>query len=343
MSATIIKTDGAVIRQQKNTILKNVNLEIKSGEFVYIIGKVGSGKSSLLKTLYAELPLDYGKAEVAGFQLNKIKKSHIPLLRRKCGIVFQDFKLLTDRSVYDNLEFVLKATGWTNKKAIRERIDNVLEKVEMPDKKDNMPHQLSGGEQQRIVLARALLNAPPIIFADEPTGNIDPETSYRLLELLKDICANGKTIVIATHQYDLIQKYPGRVLRCENGEIKEVPELSVKREEEEQVTSAIIESPVETVTTDIITDQSIQEEVVNEMISESGMIEPEEIPVTEEMEETIESIETEEVTETIEDETFSETPEPEKPENIEIEEIPKQEEKKKKEDSPTSFGFELIE
>lgn len=342
MSETIIKTDGAVIRQQKNTILKNVNLEIKSGEFVYIIGKVGSGKSSLLKTLYAELPLDYGKAEIAGFQLNKIKKSHIPLLRRKCGIVFQDFKLLTDRSVYDNLEFVLKATGWTNKKAIRERIDNVLEKVEMPDKKDKMPHQLSGGEQQRIVLARALLNAPPIIFADEPTGNIDPETSYRLLELLKDICANGKTIIIATHQYDLIQKYPGRVLRCENGEIKEVPELSIKREEEEQVTSAIIESPVEAVTTDIVTDQSIQGEVVNEMISESDMIKPEEIkPVIEEMEETIESIETEEVTEVIENEVLSQTPELEKLENIE--EVPKQEEKKKKEDSPTSFGFELIE
>lgn len=227
MSEIIIKTENAVIRQQKNTILKNVNLEIKSGEFIYIIGKVGSGKSSFLKTLYAELPLEYGKAEVAGFQLKKIRKSQIPLLRRKCGIVFQDFKLLTDRNVRANLEFVLKATGWNNKKAIRERIDLVLQKVEMSDKKEKMPHELSGGEQQRIVLARALLNAPPIIFADEPTGNIDPETSYRLIELLKDICDNGKTVIIATHQYDLIERYPGRVLRCEDGTLTEDPELSV--------------------------------------------------------------------------------------------------------------------
>ena len=148
--------------------------------------------------------MEYGNLEVAGFQLKKIKKSQIPLLRRKCGIVFQDFKLLTDRNVYANLEFVLKATGWKNKKAIEERIDTVLNKVEMPDKKFKMPHELSGGEQQRIVLARALLNAPPIILADEPTGNIDPETSYRLVELLKDLSESGKTILIATHQYDLI-------------------------------------------------------------------------------------------------------------------------------------------
>ena len=200
----IIKLENAVIRQQKNTILKDVSLEIKEGEFVYLIGKVGSGKTSLLKTLYAELPLAYGKGEVAGYQLSKIKKSQIAYLRRKCGIVFQDFKLLTDRNVYANLEFVLKATGWRDKKAIKERINEVLDKVELPDKRDKFPHQLSGGEQQRIVLARALLNAPPIILADEPTGNIDPETSYRLIELLKDICDSGKTVVIATHQYDLI-------------------------------------------------------------------------------------------------------------------------------------------
>lgn len=221
MPDPIIRMTGGVIRQQKNTILKNVNIEIKSGEFVYLIGKVGSGKSSFLKTLYAELPLEYGSAEVAGFQLKKIKKSHISLLRRKCGIVFQDFKLLTDRNVRQNLEFVLRATGWKNKKAIQERIETVLEKVGMADKVQKMPHQLSGGEQQRIVLARALLNAPPLILADEPTGNIDPETSYQLVELLKEICATGKTIIIATHQYDLIGKYPGRVFCCENGELLE--------------------------------------------------------------------------------------------------------------------------
>ena len=221
MAESIIKMTGGVIRQQKNTILKNVNIEIRSGEFVYLIGKVGSGKSSFLKTLYAELPLEYGSAEVAGFQLKKIKKSQIPLLRRKCGIVFQDFKLLIDRNVYENLEFVLRATGWKNKKAIKERIETVLEKVGMNDKQTKMPHQLSGGEQQRIVLARALLNAPPLILADEPTGNIDPETSYQLVELLKEICETRKTIIIATHQYDLIERYPGRVFCCENGSLFE--------------------------------------------------------------------------------------------------------------------------
>lgn len=221
MAESIIKMEGGVIRQQKNTILKNINLNIQSGEFVYLIGKVGSGKSSFLKTLYAELPLEYGNAEVAGFQLKRIKKSQIPLLRRKCGIVFQDFKLLIDRNVYENLAFVLKATGWKNKKAIQERIETVLTQVGMSDKQTKMPHQLSGGEQQRIVLARALLNAPPLILADEPTGNIDPETSYQLIELLKGICETGKTILIATHQYDLIEKFPGRVFCCENGSLYE--------------------------------------------------------------------------------------------------------------------------
>ena len=226
---TLIKLEGAVIRQQKHVILKNVNLDIKAGEFIYIVGRVGSGKTSLLKSLYAELPLAYGKGEVAGFKLNKLKSSQVALLRRKCGIVFQDFKLLTDRNVYANLEFVLKATGWKAKKAIRERIDEVLQKVEMADKKEQFPHQLSGGEQQRVVLARALLNAPPLLLADEPTGNIDPETSYRLVELLKDISDCGKTVLIATHQYDLIERFPGRVFRCEDGEVFEDSSFVVKR------------------------------------------------------------------------------------------------------------------
>ncbi len=221
MAETIIKMRDGVIRQQKNTILKDVNIEIQQGEFIYLIGKVGSGKSSFLKTLYAELPFEFGTAEVAGFQLKKIRKSHIPLLRRKCGIVFQDFKLLIDRNVYANLEFVLRATGWKNKKAIRERIETVLDKVDMKNKAGKMPHQLSGGEQQRIVLARALLNAPPLILADEPTGNIDPDTSYKLVELLREICDTGKTIIIATHQYDLIEKFPGRVFCCEEGRLYE--------------------------------------------------------------------------------------------------------------------------
>ncbi|MDR0982594.1 MAG: ATP-binding cassette domain-containing protein [Culturomica sp.] len=255
MDEVIIKADKAVIRQQNNTILKDVSLDIHAGEFVYIIGKVGSGKSSFLKTLYAELPLPYGTIEVAGFNLKKIKRSQIPLLRRKCGIVFQDFKLLTDRNVYANLEFVLKATGWKNKKSIKERIELVLNKVDMKDKRDKMPHELSGGEQQRIVLARALLNSPPLILADEPTGNIDPETSYKLIELLKDICNAGKTVIIATHQYDLIEKFPGRVFRCNEGNIKEDMELSVQRH---TLTPTAIES---------IESSNAEEEILPDVIS----------------------------------------------------------------------------
>ena len=277
MSDTIIKMTGGVIRQQKNTILKDVNVEIKSGEFIYLIGKVGSGKSSFLKTLYAELPLEYGTAEVAGFELKRIKKSQIPLLRRKCGIVFQDFKLLIDRDVYANLEFVLRATGWKNKKAIRERIETVLDKVGMNDKQHQMPHQLSGGEQQRIVLARALLNAPPIILADEPTGNIDPETSYRLVELLREICDTGKTIVIATHQYDLIEKYPGRVLCCSDGRLYEKCDPAMSRAIAEEATTEELNS-TKTETTDEANGQSVacpltsQPETVNEKITEEGTI-----------------------------------------------------------------------
>lgn len=297
MSDTIIKMTGGVIRQQKNTILKNVNIEIKSGEFIYLIGKVGSGKSSFLKTLYAELPLEYGTGEVAEFQLKKIKKSQIPLLRRKCGIVFQDFKLLIDRDVYANLEFVLRATGWINKKAIRERIETVLAKVEMIEKQNKMPHQLSGGEQQRIVLARALLNAPPIILADEPTGNIDPETSYRLIELLKEICDTGKTIIIATHQYDLIEKYPGRVLCCSDGELFEKCSLVTNQTNITEISTEI--------STENIDLPEITEEIpsIEEPSCISGMVEV----IDNETETTITAIEAEESVVTVENSPEEET------------------------------------
>ena len=200
----IIKLENAVIRQQKNTILKDVSLEIKEGEFVYLIGKVGSGKTSLLKTLYAELPLIYGKGEVAGYQLSNIKKSQIAYLRRKCGIVFQDFKLLTDRNVYANLEFVLKATGWRDKKAIKERINEVLDKVELPDKRDKFPHQLSGGEQQRVAIARALAVSPEAILCDEPTGALDKKTGKQIMDLLHQVVLkNGIMLLIVTHDLDI--------------------------------------------------------------------------------------------------------------------------------------------
>ena len=221
MSETIVKLEGAAIRQQRNTVLKDVNLNLKEGEFVYVVGRVGSGKTSLLKTLYAELPLEYGQGEVAGFPLKRLRRKQVALLRRKCGIVFQDFKLLTDRNVRANLEFVLCATGWKDKSSIRQRIAEVLAQVGLNGKEDKFPHQLSGGEQQRVVLARALLNAPPLILADEPTGNIDPETAMRLIELLKELSNKGKTVVIATHQYDLIKHFPGRVFRCEDGQLVE--------------------------------------------------------------------------------------------------------------------------
>jgi cell division transport system ATP-binding protein len=221
----MIKLENATIGQRDAAVLHEVNLEMAPGEFAYLVGRVGTGKSSLLKTLYAELPLICGEGEVAGFSLNGIRKSRVPRLRRKCSIVFQDFRLLTDRSVRDNLAFVLRATGW-KKRMISQRVKEVLEQVEMPDAEERFPHQLSGGEQQRVVLARALLNSPPVILADEPTGNIDPETSFRLIELLKGISENGTTVLIATHQYDLIARYPGRVFRCDQGRLTEEPEFA---------------------------------------------------------------------------------------------------------------------
>ena len=213
----IIDLQGLSVFQRKNLVLSNVNLEIRKGEFSYLIGKTGSGKSSLLKTLYAELPVIEGKAFVAGYNLSTIRRKDIPFLRRRLGIIFQDFQLLDDRTVYDNLSFVLKATGWKEKKQIEVRIQEVLREVDLITKGYKFPHQLSGGEQQRIAIARAILNKPEIILADEPTGNLDPETSNGILRLLMNISENGQAVLMATHNYNLIHKFPARVIKCEEG------------------------------------------------------------------------------------------------------------------------------
>lgn len=218
---TIISLKGCTIFQQDHLVLSDVNLDIRKGEFVYLIGKVGSGKSSLIKTLNGQIGLKDGEGLVAGFNLRKLKRKDLPLLRRKLGIVFQDFQLLTDRSVHANLEFVLKATGWKNKKEIEERIGEVLEKVGLGTKGYKMPHQLSGGEQQRVVIARALLNDPDIILADEPTGNLDPETSEDIILLLKEISRNGRAVLVATHNYTMLKKHTARTIKCEEGRIIE--------------------------------------------------------------------------------------------------------------------------
>jgi cell division transport system ATP-binding protein len=202
-------------------VLQHVNLTVQKGEFVYIIGKVGSGKSSLLKTLYAEVPISQGEANVLDFNLNALKRKHVPLLRRKLGIVFQDFQLLIDRNVDENLAFVLKSTGWKDKQLIQERIREVLEQVGMANKGYKMPHELSGGEQQRVVMARALLNAPAIILADEPTGNLDPETGAEIVRLLHHIREAGTTVLMSTHNMSFVQTFPGRVLKCENNRLIE--------------------------------------------------------------------------------------------------------------------------
>lgn len=227
MSAdTIIQFEKASVFQNENLVLSDINLEIKKGEFVYLIGKVGSGKTSFIKTINAELPLKVGTATVAGYHLEKIKRRQIPYMRRELGIVFQNFQLLTDRSIYDNLLFVLKATGWKHKTEIKQRIDEVLEKVGLSYKGYKLPHQLSGGEQQRVVIARALLNQPQIILADEPTGNLDPETSIEIMELLVNISKNGQAVVMATHNHSLLKKFVSRTLRCENGTINELEQAS---------------------------------------------------------------------------------------------------------------------
>ena len=214
---SLIELKHVDVFQSDRLILSDVSFSIQPTEFVYLIGATGSGKSSLLKTLYAELPMKKGLGEVVDHQLFEIKKSMIPYLRRKIGIVFQDFQLLTDRTVRDNLDFVLKATSWKDKKEIKDRIEEVLTKVEMLDHIDKMPFELSGGEQQRICIARALLNDPKLILADEPTGNLDPETTDKILNLIHDLCANGGAVLMATHEHNLLNRFPSKVLKCEDG------------------------------------------------------------------------------------------------------------------------------
>lgn len=227
MSETILSLKDVTIYQENNVILSQVNLDVKKGEFIYIIGKTGAGKSSLMKTLYGELPLKEGVGSIVGFDLINLKEDEIPFLRRKIGIVFQDFQLLPDRSVNENMIFVLKATGWTDKDEMQAKIDDVLELVDMAGFTEKMPHQLSGGEQQRVAIARALLNDPDLILADEPTGNLDPQTSADVLEVLKKINANGKTILISTHDYALIMKFSAKTLKCENNSIFEVVQKKI--------------------------------------------------------------------------------------------------------------------
>jgi cell division transport system ATP-binding protein len=220
---TTVFFENANIYQQDEKILSDVSLSIKKGEFVYLIGRVGSGKSSIIKTIYGDLELTEGEGNACGYNLRKLRKSEIPYLRRKIGIVFQDFQLLTDRSVYANLQFVLKATNW-KKEEIDNRINEVLENVGLLDKIKRMPHELSGGEQQRVVIARALLNKPELILADEPTGHLDPETSEGILTLLTEISKNGCSILMATHNYTMLKKFPGRTIKCENGKLTELNE-----------------------------------------------------------------------------------------------------------------------
>jgi cell division transport system ATP-binding protein len=215
----IIRLENASIFQKKNLILNNVNLEVNKGEFVYLIGKTGSGKSSLLKVLYGDIKLTQGEGSVAGYNLRKMKNKEVPYLRRKLGIVFQDFQLLTDRSARENLEFVLKATGWDDKTKINDRINEVLNKVALGTKGFKMPHELSGGEQQRLAIARALLNDPDVILADEPSGNLDPETSNEIMNLFFDISRSGRAVVMATHNYSLIEKYPARIVKFDQGKV----------------------------------------------------------------------------------------------------------------------------
>lgn len=219
MDTALIALEQADICQETRCVLEQVRVEIHRSEFVYLIGKVGSGKTSLIKTLYADLPLQRGRARISGFDLATIQRHEVPLLRRKLGIIFQDFQLLSDRDVFQNLDFVLRATGWKRNRA--KRIDEVLEKVGMSDKRHAMPHRLSGGEFQRVAIARALLNNPDIILADEPTGHLDPKTTDDIVSLLYNLVEAGRTVLLATHDHSLMQRYPGRVLECADGHLSE--------------------------------------------------------------------------------------------------------------------------
>jgi cell division transport system ATP-binding protein len=222
MSLPVLSLKNVTIAQEGKIILSNVNLDVNHGEFIYIIGKTGSGKSSFMKALYADLPLAEGEGTIVDFDLATLKEDDIPFLRRKIGFVFQDFQLLPDRTVKDNLLFVLKATGWTDNEEIQNKIDEVLDKVGVKAYIDKMPHQLSGGEQQRVAIARALLNNPEFILADEPTGNLDPQTSIEVLDVLRKINAAGKTVIMATHDYALLMKFPSKTLKCEDAKLFEV-------------------------------------------------------------------------------------------------------------------------
>ncbi len=227
MSDTVLALQNVTIYQEKKVILSDVNLSVNHGEFIYIIGKTGSGKSSFMKTLYGDLPLTDGEGTIVGYDLAGLKDDDIPFLRRKIGIVFQDFKLLPDRSVKENMLFVLKATGWKDQAEMNEKIEAVLLKVDLNSISNKLPHQLSGGEQQRVAIARALLNDPELILADEPTGNLDPQTSVEVMEVLRKINANGKTVIMATHDYALLMKFPSKTLKCEEGKVFEVVQRTV--------------------------------------------------------------------------------------------------------------------
>lgn len=227
MSQTVLELKNAAIYQRESLILSEVDVTVYKGDFVYLIGKTGTGKSSFMKTLYGDLPLTEGEGSIVDFNLRTLKERDIPYLRRKLGVVFQDFKLLTDRNIKDNLLFVLKATGWKDKKGMDTKIDEVLDKVGMKSKGFKYPYQLSGGEQQRVAIARALLNDPELILADEPTGNLDPQTSVEVMEVLQEISKNGNTILMATHDYALLLKYPSKTLKCDGQRVFEVVQKSL--------------------------------------------------------------------------------------------------------------------